>query len=66
MVLKETASSSCHQGHLLPMGLKVRWSVTWANIVVPSSDVPAEVDLLYMRIERHDLLGFLQAHQYHE
>ena len=40
-------------GALLPRGLKVRWSVTWANIGVPSSDVPAEVDLLHMRIERH-------------
>ena len=28
--------------------------MTWANIGVPSSDVPAEVDLLHMRIERHD------------
>ena len=25
----------------------------WANIGVPSSDVPAEVELLHMRIERH-------------
>ena len=25
----------------------------WANIGVPSSDVPAEVDLLHMRIESH-------------
>ena len=40
-------------GPLTPQGLKVRWSVTWANIGVPSSDVPAEVDLLHMRIERH-------------
>ena len=40
-------------GALLPRGLKVRWSVTWANIGVPSSDVPAEVDLLHTRIERH-------------
>ena len=40
-------------GALTPRGLKVRWSVTWANIGVPSSDVPARVDLLHMRIERH-------------
>ena len=40
-------------GALTPRGLKVRWSVTWANIGVPSSDVPAEVDLLHMRIEHH-------------
>ena len=39
------------EGHLLPRGLKVQWSVTWANIGVPSSDVPAEVELLHMRIE---------------
>ena len=26
----------------------------WANIGVPSSDVPAEVELLHMRIEHHD------------
>ena len=45
---------SCYQGHLLPRGLKVQWSVTWANIGVPSSDVPAEVDLLHIRIELHD------------
>ena len=50
---EEAASSSCHQGYLLPRGLKVRWSVTWANIGVPSSDVPAEVELLHMMIERH-------------
>ena len=40
-------------GHLLPRVLKVRWSVMWANIGVPSSVVPAEVDLLHMRIGRH-------------
>ena len=40
-------------GDLLPWGLKVRWGVTWANIGVPYSDVPAEVELLHMRIERH-------------
>ena len=28
----------------------------WANIGVPSSDVPAEVDSLHMRIERHEVL----------
>ena len=27
--------------------------MTWANIGVPSSDVPAEVELLHMRIEHH-------------
>ena len=27
----------------------------WANIGVPSSDVPAEVDSLHMRIERHEI-----------
>ena len=37
----------------LPRGLKVRWSVTWANIGVPSKEVAAEVDLLHMRIERY-------------
>ena len=42
-------------GALTSKGLKVRRSVTWANIGVPSSDVPAEVDLLHMRIERHEL-----------
>ena len=41
-------------GTLTPQGLKVRWSVTWANIGVPSIDVPAEVELLHMRIERHE------------
>ena len=45
--------SSCHHGYLLPRGLKVRWSVTWANVGVPSNDVPAEVDLLHMRVESH-------------
>ena len=42
-------------GALLPMGLKMRWSMMWANIGVPSSDVPAEVELLHMRIERHGM-----------
>ena len=40
-------------GALAPSGLNVRWSVMWANIGVPSSHVPAEVELLHMRIERH-------------
>ena len=51
---QEAASSSCHQGHLLPWGLKVRWSMMWGSIGVPSSDVPAEVELLHLRIERHE------------
>ena len=43
-----------HPGHLLPRGLKVQWSMTWENIgVLLCSDMPAEVDLLHMRIERH-------------
>ena len=42
--------------------LKVRWSVTWANIGVPSSDVPAEVDLLHMRI---DVMGIPLSKHHH-
>ena len=46
--------------HLATRGLKVRLRVTWANIGVPSSDVPAEIELFYMRIERHGSVpGFL-------
>ena len=53
IVLKKLLPNPATMGHLLPRGLKVRWSVVWVNICVPSSDVPAEVDLLHMRIERH-------------
>ena len=48
------------------MGLKVWWSLTWANIGVPSSDVSAEVDLLYMRIERHVNAIQRQSISYHK
>ena len=34
----------------------------WANIGVPSSDVPAKVDLLHMRIERHDCVALTCDH----
>ena len=33
----------------------MRWSVTWANIGVPSSDVPAEDEWLHMWIEHHGI-----------
>ena len=53
MVLKKLLPHLATRGTYSPRGLMVRWSVTWANIGVPSSDVPTEVDLLHMRIERH-------------
>ena len=34
--------------------------MTWANIGVHSSDVPAEVELLHMGIERHVYMTSLQ------
>ena len=42
-------------GALTPQGTEgaMKLDVT-KKIGVPSSDVPAEVDLLHMRIERHD------------
>ena len=54
MVLKKLLPHLATRGTYSPARvLKMRWSVTWANIGAPSSDVPAEVDLLHMRIERH-------------
>ena len=43
---------------LTPQGIEGAWSMTWANIGVPSSDVPAEVDSLHMIIERHEMETF--------
>ena len=59
MVLKKLLPQLATRGTYSPGGQKVRWSVTWAKIGVPSSEVPAEVDLLHMRIERHDMPGCL-------
>ena len=52
---QKAASSSYYQGNLHPRELKVWWSVARANIGVPSSDVPAEVELLHMIIESHGI-----------
>ena len=40
-------------GALAPQGIKGAVKRDVSKIVVPSSDVPAEVEFLHMRIERH-------------
>ena len=45
-------------GALTPRGIEGATKRDVTNIGIPSSDLPAEVDLLHMRIERHDCFCF--------
>ena len=65
MVLKKLLPNIATRGTYSQKELKVRWCVTWANIGVPSSDVPAEVELLHMIIERNVIFPELNYRKHH-
>ena len=53
MVFKKLLQHLATKGTYSPGDWKCDEAWREQNIGVPSSDVPAEVDLLHMRIERH-------------
>ena len=62
MVLKKLLPHLATRGTYSPGHWMCDEAWPWTNIGVPSSDVPAEVESLHMRTERHDIGCYVKLH----